>query len=150
MSDYSDPVEEEFEEPRGLRKQIEEQAAARKAAEERAAAAERELAFAKAGLDLNDPKMSYFVKGYDGDPTPEAIRHAAETAGFLSQPEPAPQVPAEELQQHVQAASLSAGAQVTIPDSDAQYQAEIAQARTKDEVLAVMAKYGSPTTLTYQ
>ena len=32
-------------------------------AERRAAKAERELAFAKAGLDLGDAKVGYFVKG---------------------------------------------------------------------------------------
>jgi ABC-type Na+ efflux pump permease subunit len=44
----------------------------------------RELAFAKAGLPMNDPKMNYFVKGYDGDMTAEAIRQAALESGFLA------------------------------------------------------------------
>lgn len=44
----------------------------------------RELAFAKAGLALDDPKLKYFVKGYDGEMTAEAIREAASEAGFLS------------------------------------------------------------------
>ena len=44
----------------------------------------RELAFAKAGLPMNDPRMNYFVKGYDGDMTAEAIREAAMEAGFLA------------------------------------------------------------------
>lgn len=44
----------------------------------------RELAFAKAGLPLDDPKLKYFVKGYDGELTAESIREAALEAGFLS------------------------------------------------------------------
>ena len=44
----------------------------------------RELAFAKAGLSLEDPKMKYFVKGYDGEMTAEAIREAALESGFLA------------------------------------------------------------------
>ena len=44
----------------------------------------RELAFAKAGLALEDPKMKYFVKGYEGEMTAEAIREAALEAGFLA------------------------------------------------------------------
>jgi ABC-type Na+ efflux pump permease subunit len=44
----------------------------------------RELAFAKAGLPMNDPRMNYFVKGYDGDMTAEAIRQAALESGFLA------------------------------------------------------------------
>jgi len=48
----------------------------------------RELAFAKAGLPLDDPKMKYFVKGYDGEMTAEAIRQSALDSGFLaSQPQ---------------------------------------------------------------
>ena len=63
--------------------------ALRKAAKERddlaarMAQQERELAFAKAKLDLDDPKIKYFVKAYDGELTPEAIRTQAEADGFL-------------------------------------------------------------------
>jgi len=49
----------------------------------------RELAFAKAGLPMNDPRMSYFVKGYEGDMTADAIIEAASEAGFLAVQEPA-------------------------------------------------------------
>lgn len=48
----------------------------------------RELAFAKAGLALDDPKLKYFVKGYDGEMTADAIREAALEAGFLSSQQP--------------------------------------------------------------
>ena len=44
----------------------------------------RELAFAKAGLPMDDPKLKYFVKGYDGELSAEAIREAALEAGFLA------------------------------------------------------------------
>lgn len=47
----------------------------------------RELAFTKAGIPLEDPRMSYFVKGYDGDLEPELIRKAAVDAGFISIPQ---------------------------------------------------------------
>lgn len=53
-------------------------------AEKRAAEAERRAAFAEAGIKLSDPKMSYFVKGYDGEMTAEAITAAATEAGFLA------------------------------------------------------------------
>lgn len=145
MSEFTDSeIEHEPEEPRGLRKQIEEQAAKAREAEARAAAAERELAFAKAGLPLSDPKMGYFVKGYDGDLTPEAIKAAAEAAGFLAPP--APEVPAEELAQHQQAATLAATGTISTPDESAQYQAELAAAASqgRDAIFAVMDKYGSP------
>jgi hypothetical protein len=44
----------------------------------------RELAFAKAGLSMDDPKMKYFVKGYEGEMSADAIREAALEAGFLA------------------------------------------------------------------
>ncbi len=44
----------------------------------------RELAFVKAGIDPDDPKLKYFVKGYEGEITAEAIRAAAEADGFLT------------------------------------------------------------------
>jgi hypothetical protein len=50
------------------------------------AQAKRELAFVKAGVPLDDPKMTYFVKGYDGDLEPEQIRSAAIDAGFMQAP----------------------------------------------------------------
>jgi hypothetical protein len=90
--DYDDDFDaddEPAEEPQGRtvtisRKQIRrlEQKAAR------ADAAERELAFAKAGVDLADPKLSYFAKGYSGDLTPDAIKQEAINAGFLADPQP--------------------------------------------------------------
>lgn len=68
----------------------------------------RELAFTKAGITLDDPKMGYFVKGYDGELDPQAIREAAVEAGFIQQqaapPDPAVEQ-AEYGQQRVMAAS---------------------------------------------
>lgn len=59
---------------------------AEKAAKQAAAEADkarRELAFYKAGLSPDDPKTSYFIKGYEGDLDAEKIRSAAAEAGFL-------------------------------------------------------------------
>ena len=47
-------------------------------------ATQRELAFVKAGIDPASPQAKYFVKGYDGDLTPEAIRAAAEEAQLIT------------------------------------------------------------------
>ena len=43
----------------------------------------RELAFARAGLPLDDPSLAYFVKGYDGELEADSILQAAEEAGFI-------------------------------------------------------------------
>jgi peptidoglycan hydrolase-like protein with peptidoglycan-binding domain len=64
-------------ESRDRAKQFEEQAAAGQKAV-------RELEFAKAGIPLNDPKFSYFIKGYDGEVTAAAIQAEAQSAGLLA------------------------------------------------------------------
>ncbi len=51
----------------------------------------RELAFTRAGIPMDDPKIGYFVKGYEGDLEPDAIKQAAVEAGFIA----APQQPAD-------------------------------------------------------
>lgn len=58
----------------------------KKKLEQELADAKRELAFARAGIDPEDPKMRYFVKGYDGEMTAQAVRAAATEAGFLAPP----------------------------------------------------------------
>jgi len=76
----------------------------------------KELAFYKAGISMDDPKMRYFVKGYEGEMTAEAIREAALEAGFIAS-QTQEEVPTEQqqqafsAQQRVMAASAGAGTQ---------------------------------------
>ena len=136
-----------IEEPSGLRKQVEEHDQKRKDAErvaaeadERAKAAERELAFIKAGIQPDDPKQAYFVKGYEGDLTPEAIKAAAVAGGFAEAGET---VPAGELQAHEAAANLSSGAGSTAGvDKVAEGLAAINSATSQEDVLAAAAAAG--------
>lgn len=90
-------------------RQLEKQAKTASEATARAEAAERKLAFAEAGLSLSDPKMAYFVKGYDGEMTAEAITEAATTAGFLG----APAVPATVAADDAEAEALARNADVS-------------------------------------
>ena len=94
-------------------KQADVEARGRADAEAKLAEAERKIAFMGAGIDLADPKNAYFVKGYDGENTPEAIRAEAEAAGFLAPPPPA--VPLVEQQAWDRTANLSAGAPPASP-----------------------------------
>jgi len=64
-------------------KQLEAENAALKAKAEEASAAARKLAFVEAGVDPNLPVAKYFMKGYDGDLTPDAIRQAAIEAQII-------------------------------------------------------------------
>jgi len=82
----------------------------------------RELAFYKAGIDTDDPKMRYFVKGYEGELTAAAVREAAMDAGFIQQTAPSPDaqsVAVNAAQQRVMTAS--AGAYIEDSSEDAAY-----------------------------
>lgn len=83
---------------------------ARDKAEKELEAMKREMAFAKAGIDINDPQARYFVKGYEGEITPEAIRAEAVSAGFLAElPPEEPDLDAVDAQQRMAAASGGIG-----------------------------------------
>lgn len=58
-------------------------------ADSRAAKAERENAILKAlpGVDLETPLGKMFLSSYDGEPTTEAIRAAAQPVGLYTEPE---------------------------------------------------------------
>lgn len=71
------------------------------------AALRRENAFVKAGIPMDDPKLTYFVKGYDGDLDPVAIKQAAVEAGFISAPQQQAD-PAVQQAQQGQAAVMAA------------------------------------------
>lgn len=76
---------------------------ARKAAERERDQARRETAFLRAGIDPEAKGIAaYFVKGYDGDLSPEAIKAAATEAGVL---QPAPPTAQDQRQQESLAAS---------------------------------------------
>lgn len=82
---------------------------ARKEAERQANEAARELAFYKAGIDPSkDPKLGFFMKGYDGKIDADSIRQAALDAGFLEPPAPDPAAVAAAQQQAAENADAQA------------------------------------------
>lgn len=96
-------------------------------------AVQKELAFVKAGIDLTSPMSKYFVKGYDGELTPEAIRLAAEEAQLIT-----PQVTEQdqaEKQGWKQTNKIAAGSEVSPPP--ASWIKRIQDATSKDEVFAI-------------
>lgn len=111
---------------------------------------QRELAFHKAGIPLNDPRMNYFVKGYEGELEAEAIRQAAVDAGFLqiqSEPEEDPQIHESALaQERVMRASAGAMPE-DVSEGAALSRLEAAMAEGGVEaMLEVARQYGIPTT----
>lgn len=110
-------------------------------AEKRAADAERQLAFVKAGVGLDDPRATYFIKGYEGDLSPEAIRTEARSIGII-EGDPGP--PPEELEAHRQVNQSSAGAP---PPGDTALADDMASIDAQDplaneKIYAVMVKHG--------
>ena len=105
-----------------------------KEAEEKAATLELELSsiqrrdtFRSAGLDPDDARVRYFVKGYEGELDAEAIRQEATAAGFLGVD--SPQVAQNSVcndmltaEQRIQAAG-EGGDPVLPPDLDSQIKA---------------------------
>lgn len=112
---------------------------------------ERRLAFAEAGLG-DSPMREYFVKGYDGDTSPEAIRAAATAAGLPLLGEasstPAPDRTAD-VAAHT-AMNQAAGGGTSDGDRNAAYHAALGKATTSDEILAVCREFGVPVAEDYQ
>lgn len=117
----------------------------KKKLEQELANAKRELAFIKAGINPEDPKMRYFVKGYEGDLTSEAVRAAALEAGFLASQGQSDQAQAV---QSAQERVMTAAAGAVIEDSsEAAAIARMEQAMQEggvDAMFEVARQYGIP------
>lgn len=114
---------------------LERRAKAGTEAQAEALASRRELALLRAGIpDTGVGKL--FAKAYDGDLDPEAIKEAAAEYGILQDAKPS--VPADELAAHRRMADASAGAGNA---SQADIGAELAAAKTQEEVMAIAVKH---------
>jgi hypothetical protein len=137
-------IEEQNETPaiRQMRERIKAQDAMLKDLSEkvdRGAVAERKLAFAEAGIPLNDPKLTYFIRGYEGELTPEAITAEAAKAGFIKQSEPGAGDDDRSVFERHREASVAPGLP---PGAQAQYQAELEAAQSQEDIVRIAAKYG--------
>lgn len=95
----------------------------------------KELAFVKAGVDTADPKFKYFVKAYDGDMVPEAIKAALEEAQLIT-PQPKPEDTDKAAWQ--QTNKVAAGAD-TASDGPS-WLKRLNDASSEDELLAIFAE----------
>lgn len=140
MPDYDDDGNEIQE----TRLSVEDLRALRAASKERdtlsaqIAAQNRELAFARAKIDMDDPRTKYFIKGYDGDLTPEAIRAQAEADGFFKDVRVDT---SHEVAGQTRIANASAGGNTNPPDLTSRIQ----QASSQEEIMAIMIEAGYPT-----
>ena len=121
---------------RARMKELEKEAAELRKQIADAETAKRELAFVKAGIDPNSPMSKYFMKGYDGELSPDAIRQAAVEAQLISPPEATPtQVEAAGWQK---IAKIAAGSQTAQPPVD--WNQRLANAESPKEVEAILAE----------
>lgn len=129
--------------PRGLRRAANKS----KKLEQELLNAKRELAFAKAGIDPDDPRMKYFVKGYDGELSAEAVRNAAVEAGFVSTPDQGQNLVVQQASQAQQRVmSAAAGAVIEDASEEAAF-ARMAAAMEEggtEAMLDVARQYGIP------
>ena len=147
MSDnYTDDTYQEQSEENDSLKDLRAAANRAKKLEKELSAMQREMAFFKAGIPQDDPRMSYFIKGYDGELDADTIRQAAVDAGFLQVeqvPDETPPVAAAE--QRVMAASAGA---VQEDHSEAAAMARLESALNEggvEAMLDVARSYGVPT-----
>lgn len=97
--------------------------------------AKRELMFLKAGVNPDDPKAKYFVKGYDGELTVEAIRQAAEEASYIPSQRKEIEQDAEAFGRLNRAATHGETSEPVVDYAD-----KIRKARTPDEVMQLVAQ----------
>jgi hypothetical protein len=122
---------------RARMKELEKEAAELRKKVADAETAKRELAFVKAGIDPNSPMSKYFMKGYDGELDPDAIRQAAVEAQLISPPDATPtQVEAAGWQK---VAKIAAGSHTAQPPVD--WSQRLQNAESQKEVEAILAEY---------
>jgi len=118
-------------------------------------ALKREIAFAKAGIPMDDPKMNYFIKGYDGELDPAAIRETALQAGFIAPQVQQDQQQVQQMQQVQQAQRrvMAASAGATSEDiSEAAALSRMEAAMNEggiEGLMDVVRQYGIPTSIDY-
>lgn len=99
--------------------------------------AQRKLAFVEAGVDITSPASRYFVKGYDGEMTADAIRQAAQETNLLGAMQTKPEVQAEQQAWNRVSKAKSLG-ENSEPESD--WNTKIRNAKSQDEVMQLLAQ----------
>lgn len=98
----------------------------------------RKMAFAEAGIDVNAPVAKYFIKGYDGEVSSEAIRAAAQEANLL-EPE-RPKEVADESEKRAWARLQKASTAGEQTDEQVDWVKKFNSTRNQDEVMHLLAQ----------
>lgn len=138
VNEFDDEIEEAPKDPvRARMRQLEKELKAKEQALVEADAIKREYAFMKAGVPMDSPMSKYFVKGYDGEFTPEAIRLAAEEANLIHKEAQNAQVKSEADAWNRLTKAQRAG-ETSEPAAD--WNTKLNQARNQDEVMQILAQ----------
>ena len=138
VNEFDDETEETPKDPvRARMRQLEKELKAKEQALVEADAIKREYAFMKAGVPMDSPMSKYFVKGYDGEFTPEAIRSAAEEANLIHKEAQNAQVKSEADAWNRLTKAQRAG-ETSEPVAD--WNMKLNQARNQDEVMQILAQ----------
>jgi len=138
VNEFDDETEEAPKDPvRARMRQLEKELKAKEQALAEADAIKREYAFMKAGVPMDSPMSKYFVKGYDGEFTPEAIRLAAEEANLIHKEAQNAQVKSEADAWNRLTKAQRAG-ETSEPVAD--WNTKLNQARNQDEVMQILAQ----------
>jgi hypothetical protein len=139
VQDFDDDMTDEApKDPvRARMRQLEKELKANQQALAEAEAIKREFAFVKAGVPMDSPMAKYFVKGYDGEFTPEAIRAAAEEANLIqAQKQDARAIQEQEAWSRVSKAQRAGETSEPVAD----WNTKLSQARNQDEVMQILAQ----------
>ena len=138
VNEFNETEDEAPKDPvRARMRLLEKEAAELKKQVAEAEAVKREMAFLKAGVPMDNPVAKYFVKGYDGEVTPEAIRQAAEEANLIAKAADNAQAKSEaDAWNRITRAQRAGETSEPIVD----WSAKINQARNEQEVMQILAQ----------
>ena len=103
-------------------------------------ATRRQAAFSQAGVDPSHPAAKYFMAGYEGEPTADAVRAEWQTiAGNGQQADPTVDQELADLQN---AQSLTTGGRDLPPDRLAERDAKLRAATSEKEFDRIFEEYG--------
>jgi hypothetical protein len=138
--EYDDFSDEEQQEPRkdpvrARLKQVEKELREKDSLLAKYADTERKMAFMEAGINASDPKFKYFVKGYDGELSAEAIQQAALEAQLIT---PQGQVSQEDRNAWQQTNRVAAGAETA--SEGPSWVKRIRDASSQEEIVSIYAE----------
>lgn len=100
----------------------------------------KKMAFVEAGIDVNAPQAKYFVKGYDGEVSADAIRAAAQEINLLPQQQEQPKEVVDDSEKRAWARLQRASTAAEQTDDQVDWVKKLNSTRNQDEVMHLLAQ----------